>query len=60
MAEHNQGALVAAEAAEILARIIRARRRREELLSAELFADPAWDIPAGSLVLRAKRDRSVR
>jgi len=44
VAEHNQGALVAAEAAEILARIIRARRRREELLSAELFADPAWDI----------------
>lgn len=44
MAEHIQGSLVAAETAEILTRIIRARRRREELLSPELFADPAWDI----------------
>jgi DNA-binding MarR family transcriptional regulator len=44
MAEFNQPSLVAAEAAELVSQIIRAREKRATFFGSELFADPAWDI----------------
>ena len=44
MAEQNQRAFAQADAAELLSGIIRGRHRRSTFFSAELFADPAWDI----------------
>lgn len=44
VAEYNQRSFVAGDASEILSQTIRARRRRSDFLSGELFADPAWDI----------------
>jgi DNA-binding MarR family transcriptional regulator len=44
MAEHKQSPFVAASHAAAVTRIIEARRRRTRLFSADLFADPAWDI----------------
>ena len=44
VAEHNQSTLAAADAARLLGRIVRARRKRAELFGEDLFAEPAWDI----------------
>jgi DNA-binding MarR family transcriptional regulator len=44
MAEFNQRSLVAADAAELVSQIIRARQKRATFFGSELFADPAWDI----------------
>ena len=44
MAEQNQRSFVQADCAELLAWIIRGRRKRSTFFSAGLFADPAWDI----------------
>lgn len=44
VAEHDQSSLLRARRTATLTRIIRARTRRSALFSAELVADPAWDI----------------
>jgi DNA-binding MarR family transcriptional regulator len=44
MAEQNHRSLTAAQEADFIARFIGARKNRATLLSASLFADPAWDI----------------
>jgi len=55
VAQHNQPSLVASGVTEMLTRIIRARRRRASLFSAELFADPAWDILLDLSLARLER-----
>lgn len=44
MVEQNPRSFVQADSAEILAWIIRGRRKRSAFFSVELFVDPAWDI----------------
>lgn len=44
MVEQNPRSFVQADSAELLAWIIRGRRKRSAYFSAELFVDPAWDI----------------
>lgn len=58
MAEYNQRSFIAGNASEILTQIIRARRRRADFLSGELFADPAWDILLELSLARAQ-DRNA-
>ena len=44
MAEQNRRSFASADEAEVVAQIISARRKRANRFSANLFADPAWDM----------------
>ena len=44
MVEYNPRFVAAAEANDVVAQIIRARRLRGDIFRQELFSDPAWDI----------------
>ena len=58
MAEHVRSPVTPAEAEEAIARIVRARRVREDFFPPELFSDPAWDMLL-NLFLASLRQRPM-